>query len=525
MVNGSVVLDLPKEGIQDVEIAESPVKYCTVTLSDVISRGKRLEASVFDVESMHAHQMIQDGKYSAIPLIGTSSPVVRAYYGARIKRNYVEPTYPNAVGFVGSSEMLDCYPRPVKFMEDSERTKDLHVHYGDILISRSGTIGNLTFVSKTLEKLLVSEHAIRMECRGFPGYVYAYLRSKTGQLLIRSNVYGAVIQEIEPEHLATIPIPDAPWTIKKRINDLIVGSYELRDVSNALIDKATELLVKELQFPDIRDFNVSLYKKNAGVDTFSVKLSDLAGRVDASYHVPIVDAIVDHMKHYAADVTTIGDSKISKEIILPGRFKRVYVEEGYGKVFIGGKQLYELDPTNKKYLSIKHHADRIAKQLTLHEGMTLITCSGTIGKVALVGRHWENWTASQHIIRVVPSSMDMAGYISVFLASDYGYPLITHYTYGSVVDEIDDNHVASIPFPLLKNTVVQKQINDLALEANEKRYQAYKLEQQALQIIDKDVIFANKNDVKNYSYDYSSYPTSMVEEEPVAYGKKEKSDV
>ena len=30
----------------------------------------------------------------------------------------------------------------------------------------------------------------------------------------------------------------------------------------------------------------------------------------------------------------------------------MYVEEGYGKVFIGGKQLYELDPSNKKYLSI-----------------------------------------------------------------------------------------------------------------------------------------------------------------------------
>ena len=51
MVNGSAALDFPKEGSQEVEIAESPVKYCTVTLSDVISRGKRLEASVFDVEA------------------------------------------------------------------------------------------------------------------------------------------------------------------------------------------------------------------------------------------------------------------------------------------------------------------------------------------------------------------------------------------------------------------------------------------------------------------------------------------
>ena len=35
-------------------------------------------------------------------------------------------------------------------------------------------------------------------------------------------------------------------------------------------------------------------------------------------------------------------------------------------------------------------------------------------------------------------------------------------------------------------------INDLALEANEKRYQAYLLEQEALQIMDRDVIYAKK---------------------------------
>lgn len=475
---------------QGAEIAETPLKYCTVSLSEVVSRGKRLEASVFDVEARQAYHIVNGGKYTAVPLIGSNSPVSCAYYGARLKRNYIASNYNNAIGFVGSSEMLDCYPRPVKYMEDTDRTKDLHVRYGEILISRSGTIGNLTFVGRTLEKLLVSEHAIRIKCREYPGYVYTFLKSAMGQLLVRSNVYGAVIQEIEPEHLATIPIPDAPEDIKKRINDLIVQSYELRDESNDLIDEATSLLVKELHLPDIHEFETNLYKKDAGVKTFNVKLSDLSGRLDASYHVPIVDAIVNHMKRHTAEVTTVGDRRVSKDVILPGRFKRVYVEEGYGRVFIGGKQLYELDPTNKKYLSLVHHGDRIAKQLELHEGMTLITCSGTIGKVNLVGKHWENWTANQHIIRVVPANSDIAGYLSVFLASEYGNPLITHHTYGSVVDEIDDRHVSSIPFPLLKDKSVQQRINDLALKANEKRYEAYMKEQKALQIIDEEVIFA-----------------------------------
>ena len=76
------------------------------------------------------------------------------------------------------------------------------------------------------------------------------------------------------------------------------------------------------------------------------------------------------------------------------------------------------------------------------------------------------------------------------MCSDYGYELITRYTYGLVGDEIDDNHVRQIAIPLLKNKEVQKQINDLELEANEKRYEAYNLEQQALRIMDNEVIYA-----------------------------------
>ena len=477
----------------EVEVPQKkndPVKWCSVSLSDVIARGKRLEASVFDVEAIKAYETLTTGKYPAVHLISEQGPAETAYYGGRLKRHYINKSQNNSIGFLGSSEMLDCQPHPVKYMVNDDNAKDVRVEKGTILISRSGTIGNVTYVGETLSSFLVSEHAIRIKCKAFPGYVYTFLKSSIGKRIVCSTQFGAVIQEIEPEHLASIPIPNAPNDIKQRINNLIIDSYRLRDESNELIDNATQLMVDELHLPDISEFEVDDYKKEAPVETFIVKLSDLNGRADASYHLPIVDAIINHLCKYAEEVTTVGDKRISSDIILPGRFKRVYVEEGHGRVFIGGKQLWELDPTNKKYLSLTHHGDRISQQLELHENMTLITCSGTIGKVALVGKHWENWTANQHIIRVVPADLNVAGYLNIFLSSDYGNILIKRFTYGSVVDEIDNNHVSRIAFPLLKNKDVQKRINDLALEANQKRYEAYLLEQQALEIMDNEVIFA-----------------------------------
>lgn len=472
------------------KIAGTSLKWCSVSLSDVISRGKRLEASVFDVKAKQALNIISNGKYKTIPLYGSGGLVNKAHYGGRLKRNYVPLEHKNSIGFIGSSEMLDIYPKPVKYMVNDERVQDLHIKKGTVLLSRSGTIGNVTFCNKTLSKFLVSEHAIRLECEDNSGYIYAFMKTDIGKRLICSNIYGAVIQQIEPEHLSMVPIPDAPKEIKEKIHNLIVQSFDLRDESNELIDEATNLLIEELKLPSISELEKSSTKSSANVNAFSIKLSNLAGRVDASYHLPIVDTIVEHFKKYAKEVTTIDDERISSKVILPGRFKRIYVDEGYGRVFIGGKQLGELDPSSKKYLSNAKHSKQIDDELMLFEAMTLITRSGTIGKVALVPKHWEHWIASEHVIRVVPANTEIAGYLNIFLSSEYGHQLITRFTYGSVVDEIDDNHVRQIAIPLLKNQDIQNKINDLALEANQKRYEAYMLEQEALKIMNEEVIYA-----------------------------------
>ena len=472
MVAGNLARKISVPIETEVHIAESPVKWCTVTLSDIIARGKRLEAGAYDIDAKVAEKTIINGKYGSVRMLVDDGFINDAQHAPRFKRKYVDGDRSDAVGFLGSSEMLDTKPVPVKFITLEQANElGLFASAGTVLLSCPGTIGNVGFVSRTLSKFALSQHIIKIDCASFGGYLYACLKHSYVQQQLQSLVYGAVVQEIEPEHLRNVCIPKAPIALKQRIHNLIERSYSLRDESNELIDKATSLMVAELHLPAIQVFQ----RTSAPISTFDVKLSNVDLRLDASYHIPVVDTIVAHLKKYAAELTIVGDSRISEAVILPGRFKRVYVEECHGRVFIGGKQLWELDPSNKKYLSNVQHGDRIEKQLELQENMTLITCSGTIGKVALTGKHWNGWTANQQIIRIVPADDSIAGYLYIFLASDYGYPLITHYTYGSVVDEIDDNHVRQIPIPLLQNQEIQKRINALALEANTKRYEAYRL--------------------------------------------------
>lgn len=136
------------------------------------------------------------------------------------------------------------------------------------------------------------------------------------------------------------------------------------------------------------------------------------------------------------------------------------------------------------------------QSLKVEENMILVTDRGSIGIVSMVPRHWNGYAVSQNVLKVVPANDSIAGYIYIFLNSDWGNVLIRRQTYGSVVDMIDDHSLSEVEFPLLKNHEIQKQINDLALAANEKRYEAYKLEQEALRIMNDEVIYAHCNSTR-----------------------------
>lgn len=459
-------------------------KWCSVTLSDVIDRGKRLEASVFDVEAKQARDLILKGK-NPVAFLGGNNGITSSYTGARFKRIWLKKSN---LPIYQPSSIVDIKPTPDGYISHLTQVKidNLRVRKGQILMTCSGTIGKVSLVSNTLDNCIFSHDLLRINCNNDLdiGYIYTYLKSRVGNKILLTNSYGAVITHIEPEHLASVPIPNAPEEIKKKIHDLIMRSYELRDESNELLDKAEQILVDELKLPPIEE----MLTAEDTVETFNVKLSELNKRADASYHVPVVKAIVKHLKEHAGELTTIGDERISKKIILAGVFKRTYVEEEYGYPFLGGKEITQLNPKTEKYLSKAVHKARYEKELRVSENMILVSDRGTIGTVALVPKHWNNYAVSQNVLKVIPSNNNIAGYLYVFLNSEYGKLLTCRETYGSVVDMIDNHSLATIEFPLLKDKTKQAQINALALEANDKRYQAYCLEQEALTIMNKEVL-------------------------------------
>ena len=474
---------------EDQELESSDFKWATVDLQEVFETNYRLEASVYGTEGRQARQDLERCKWDIVRL--GDKLIEEAFYLGRFKRIYVEEK--NGVPFILPSQMTEVYPKASKFISptsdiDIESTR---VERGQILLTRSGTIGVVSYVSKTLENQSLSDDVIRIKATEYPGYIYTYLKSRVGRSLVETNNYGAVIKHIEPEHLNAIPIPNPSSVIKQEIHDLVEESFRLRDESNELLDAAQVLLKKALELPSIEALHeqAKQFNETAEVLNFSVPSSEVIDRLDGSHYDPVVKAIEAHIAKSAKEIVKVVDSRISESVTLPGRFKRVYVEEGNGIVFFTGKHVSELDPSDKKYLSLSQHAEKIENELIIREGMILITSSGTLANTVLVPEHWDGWAMTHDIIRVVPVNKEISGYLYAWLSSDYARELIHRFAYGAVVRHLEKAHISQVSVPLLRDDSAQREINDTVLEANRKRTEAYNLEQEALRVLDEKVIY------------------------------------
>lgn len=163
MVNGNLAHQFVASPELTVEIDEMPVKWCTISLSEMVKRGKRLEASVYDVEAKQAHKIIVEGKYP-ITMLGGEKGLATSYTGARFKRIWVEKSeYP----IYQPSTIMDINPIPDGYISAITDTNidALRVSKGQILMTCSGTIGKVSFVSDTLDGLIFSHDLLRINCK------------------------------------------------------------------------------------------------------------------------------------------------------------------------------------------------------------------------------------------------------------------------------------------------------------------------------------------------------------------------
>lgn len=475
---------MEKTGGNKMVITQNEIKWSSIALSEVIERGLRFEASVFDVEGKRAKEIVCNCDCEKKTITGNNG-IATAYTCGRFKRIWVERS---ELPIFQPSSILDLYPKPDGYLSGKTNTDvdKLRVHKGQVLITCSGTIGKVGFVSETLDNKIYSHDLLRVTCNDISdaGYLYAFVKSDIGNLILTTNQYGAVISHIEAGHLDEVVLPYPDKKIRTEIGDKIEASFQLRDEANQIWEQATEIIYRELNLEPLSEFKRRVTGKD--LKSFSVKLSSLSGRMDASFHDSVVSAIMDKIAEEGEKIVLLGSKEISEDIYLPPRFKRVYVSKGHGIKMFGIKQITTLDPFTEKYLALGCVNKECRNKLLLKPGTILISRSGTIGNMCMVPPHWKNWIASEDLIRV-RVKREIEGYVYCFLLSDYGQALIKRFAFGAVQDHIDCEQVATLPIPLLKNRKRMEEINNLIEIVNQKRNDAYVLEQEAMKIMNTKV--------------------------------------
>jgi hypothetical protein len=142
-------------------------------------------------------------------------------------------------------------------------------------------------------------------------------------------------------------------------------------------------------------------------------------------------------------------SKLKRAIFNGPKFSRTYVDNPtFGVPFLGGSSLQQADLTNLPFLSKTQAHNKQLRHLEVKRGMTLITCSGTIGRMTYARPDMEGMWASQHIMKIVSDDSKIpSGYLYAFLSSKFGVPLVISGTYGSIIQSIEPHHVEGLSVP------------------------------------------------------------------------------
>ena len=162
------------------------------------------------------------------------------------------------------------------------------------------------------------------------------------------------------------------------------------------------------------------------------------------------------------------------ELFSGPRFARTYVHDpSRGTKFLSSSDILLADLQGINYLS--NAATPFLPQITIREGWTLISCSGTVGNTAYTRPEMDGLAASQHVMRAVPKDGATApGYLFAFLTSSRGQALIKQRTYGSIIQHIEPHHIADMPVPLADDDF-QRRIHDLVAGAAAARTEAARL--------------------------------------------------
>jgi len=293
--------------------------------------------------------------------------------------------------------------------------------------------------------------------------------------MVVSGTYGAIIQHIEPHHIADLPVPRL-GAVEDQAHKLIQRAADLRFQGVKAFSEAKSIFDEMLE---VRDDDKPL----CGLSFSTVNASSLLKRVDAAYHSPSAIRIEGNIRLGAH--TSVGEIA---DVMLPPISSRVMTSEPeYGYPYFTGDALYYWTPEPKGYLARK--SPKIETLIVNEEGILVQAFGQTYGLIcrptwiipSLVGS-----AVSGLMLRLTSPDKRMLRYLYAFIASRAGQIVTKRLPYGGSIPHMNEGQYREVPVPLFEDSLIDQVSEKIATFINAKT-ESNVLEEQARTLVERAI--------------------------------------
>jgi len=343
------------------------------------------------------------------------------------------------------------------------------INTGNILITRSGTVGIPVLVVPEFDGMLISADFLKLVLKDKinhleinPYFIYIFLSSKLGLSQSQRKLIGALQKHINTEGLSSIKILIPPQSFQQKIEEMVKEAQKKRKLADEKYKEAEEILNKEL---GLGNLDLSTQK------TFEAKFSEAEDRFDPEYYQPKYKKIKNFLLR--KKLTTKPLKSFVKKYNCGFAFPTdIYLEKGIPLLRIKNLKRMEIDFEGVEFLpDLNEYQEFIVKP-----GDILISMSGTVGVASLVPANIPKAFVNQRITSISTEGIDKL-YLCLYLNLASINGLMNRETTGGVQKNITYQDIISVPVPILSQSLQQK--TSLLIQ------ESFKLRREAKELIDR----------------------------------------
>lgn len=351
------------------------------TWSDDVLSGGRLDAKYWLPAIRELQKAIQNGKYKSQKL-GDFITDIR--YGLSTANDYVDFGIPFLRILNLKNDGIDVSDVVYLSEDQKDEIGKAVVHEGDLLISRSGSVGIVVVVPKEAENFAFGSFMIKfcLNEKINKQFIAAWLNSEASRKLIEREKIGAIQGNITIETIKNFDIPIPPLSVQNEVVKKIQEAYAQKKKKEAEVLKILS---------SIDDFVLS----ELGIDmprggaerVFQIWSNEIQIRLDPSYFRPIfkmLDKIFSTAKYNVKTLKNLSTKITSGATPLSGG--DAYTDRDSGIPFVRSGNINpdnEIDFNSLLYVKSEIHNKKL-RNSQLKKGDLMIAIVGaTIGQVSV----------------------------------------------------------------------------------------------------------------------------------------------